>query len=171
MRPLLPTLLAALLAACGPTELAGPVATPTSALVVASPSASDWRSDFPVLPQETTVAGALQSIGVTAEFVGASRFASALGSPLPARLFRIGPHHGGADILFLDGPRDIRVCASAGSPGRTIYTIFVDGRETARQDSAQYVAFLVSAQYFVMAWSEATTSAVQSGLGVAPARC
>lgn len=130
-------------------------------------------SDLPVLPEEGVVIRSLGTVGVSAQVVGRSTFESALGTPLPARVLMTGRREG-ADILFLDAApniHDVRVCASPGSPGRTIYTISVNGLRTSSNDAGQYVAYLVSSGYFVIAWSEPTSTALQRALGVAPARC
>lgn len=130
-------------------------------------------SSSPMVAWEDSVVSRLQAVGIYAQSVGDSRFAGVLGPLLPARVFRIGPRTwGGADILFLETPRDIRVCASPGSsPGRTIYATFVSGEQTSTSDAGQYVAHLVSSQFFVMAWDEEAAAALQRGLGVMPARC
>lgn len=162
-------LLALVTAACAQETVgsAGTSATPTPVA-----SVQVRPSDLPVLPQEEAVVRGLRTVGVSAQVVGASKFANALGTPLPARVVRTGAGpRAGADVLFLDTPRDIRVCATPGSPGRTVYKVFVNGQQTSTNDAGQYVAYLVSSQFFVMAWDEEATDAIERGLSAAPARC
>ncbi len=162
-----------LLGACssGADKSSAPASTSTVARVASAPPTRP--SDLPVLPEEAAVIRSLGTVGVSAQVVGRSHFESALGAPLPARVLMTGPREG-ADILFLDGApniHDIRVCASPGSPGRTIYTISVNGLRASSNDAGQYVAYLVGPSYFVMAWDEPTSTALQRALGVVPARC
>jgi len=117
-------------------------------------------SDLPLLPEEQAVIDGLKTIGVSAEGLGYSHFERALGPALPARVFTLG-EYGGADVLFLDAPRDVRVCASAGNQGRLVYKIDVNGQEASSLDAGQYVAYLVSRQFFVIAWDERAASMFQ----------
>jgi hypothetical protein len=162
-----------LLAACSCSADQVSTAAPSSTIGRVASAPPTRPSDLPVLPEEGVVIRSLGTVGVSAQVVGRSTFESALGTPLPARVLMTGPREG-ADILFLDAApniHDIRVCASPGSPGRTIYTISVNGLRTSSNDAGQYVAYLVSSSYFVMAWDEPTSTALQRALGVLPARC
>jgi hypothetical protein len=58
-------------------------------------------------------------------------------------------------------------------PGYVRYTISVNGQRASSADApdGKPVFYLVSPQFFVMAWDEATSAALQRGLGVGPAHC
>jgi hypothetical protein len=124
--------------------------------------------------KEETVLRAFQAAGIPIQTVGASKFADALGPIRPARVFMVAAGSRGADILFLDAaPPNLQVCAAPSPPGYVRYTVSVNGQRASSGDSPEGkpVFYLVSSQFFVIAWDEATSAALQRGLGVAPARC
>jgi hypothetical protein len=157
-----------LVAACS-----GPVVPATTP----APSPSREPAGLAVLPAERAVLDAFGAGGLTIRTVGGSKAEGLLGQVLPARVFIVtsGPVAGGfgqgADVLFLP-PRfgTIEVCSRPGAaPGRTIYTLFVDGRKTSDADSAAPVYYLVGTEYFVIAYDPRARDALEHGLGLKPA--
>lgn len=148
---------------------ASPATTPASS---AQPSREP--RDLQQLPGEEPVLRAFQAARITVQTVGASKFADALGAPRPARVFIVAAGSRGADVLFLDPPSSaVRVCASPSPPGYVRYTVLVDGQRASSGDAPEGkpAFYLVSSAFFVVAWDEATSAALQRGLGVTPARC
>ncbi len=150
----------------------GPPSTSPSPLPNARPSREP--GDLAQLPQEETVLRAFRAAGILVQTVGQSRFADTLGPIRRARVFIVDAGSRGADILFLEAlPPTLQVCATPSPPGYVRYTILVNGQRASSGDSPEGrpVYYLVSSQFFVIAWDEATSAALQRGLGVAPAGC
>jgi len=170
---LLPLVIAlAIASACdGSARSASTAASPTAVLTV--PPSREPR-DLAQLPQEDAVLRAFQAAGISIQGVGASKFADALGTPRPARVFIAAAGSRGADVLFLDAaPANLQMCASPSPPGYVRYTVSVNGQRASSGDSPEGkpAFYLVNSSFFVIAWDEATSAALQRGLGVSPARC
>lgn len=173
MSRLLPLVIAlAIASACdGSVRSASATASPTP--VLTAPPSREPR-DLAQLPQEDAVLRAFQAAGISVETVGASKFAGALGAPRPARVFIVAAGSRGADVLFLDAtPANLQVCAAPSPPGYVRYTVSVNGQRASSGDAPEGKPefYLVSSSFFVIAWDEATSAALQRGLGVSLARC
>ncbi len=126
------------------------------------------------LPDERAVLAAFDAFGLTVQMVGASKDEGDLGSLQPARVFIVTAGSAGADVLFLKGRGvgPIGVCGAPGSAvGRTTYAISVGGQRTITIDSGQDVYFLVSADYFAIAYDGGSRGALVRGLGPVAADC
>lgn len=163
-----------IVASCAPLDARSPALGSASPEPLVSVQPSRDPGDLAQLPQEAAVLRVFEAADVTVQTVGASKFADALGALRPARVFIVTAGGRGADILFLDAaPPGVRVCASLSSLGYVRYTVSVNGQRASSVDTPEgkSLFYLVSPQFFVIAWDEATSSALQSGLGVVPAGC
>lgn len=143
-----------------------------SPIAALGPSPAREPSDLVRLPQEEAVLNAFADAGISPRTIGGSVIDSQLGPRLPARSFIVAPGQEGADVIFLDGSqKDIRVCGAASSPGRTVYSVSVNGLRTSGIDAGQPVFFAVSGTFFVEAYDVATYDALRRGLGLTTAHC
>lgn len=153
-----------------PTALVSGRTYPVASLTSPTPTIPATRpADLPVLAQEDQVVAAMDRVYVVATAVGSSRYDRVLGPALPSRVFDL--RGGTADVLFLDAPRDIHVCAAATPQGQLVYRISVDGRDTSSIDAAPPIAFLVSRELFVIAPDERAASMFQLAMDLGRAPC
>ena len=160
----------------------GPVSRPPTGVaerVTSSPiPATGLRrepADLPVLPGESAVVAAFAQAGMPVRLIGGSKSESLLGARRPARVFTAAEEWGagGADVVFLeDGTGDVRVCATPGSNGRTIYAISVNGSSAGGPiDAGQIEFFSIGPGYFVQAYDVRTSDALRQGLGLTAPAC
>ena len=155
--------------ACSSVGGPSPTARPTPAREPAS---------LAVLSEERAVLDAFAAGALTVRTVGGSKHESTLGRLLPARAFIVapGPVSGGfgqgADVLFVpSGLGVIQVCSRPGNvPGRTAYTVFLDGRKVSDADAVAPVYYLVGPSHFVIAYDTRTRDVLEKGLNLTPAR-
>lgn len=158
----------------------GAVATQPAATAPRSPSARPSRepTGLAELPDEAAVVAAFGARGLSVATIGASVDDAALGRRVPARSFVVayGPPSGGfglgAEVLFLRGQGlgQIMVCdAPWGSLGRMIYSVYVDGQRTSGSDAVGPVYYLVSPDYFAIAYDIQSRDALAQSLGLVSA--
>jgi len=112
--------------------------------------------------------------GMPVRLIGGSKSESLLGGRRPARVFTAAEEWGagGADVVFLEeGIGDVRVCATPGSSGRTIYTISVNGSSAGGPIDGQLEIFSIGPGYFVQAYDVRTSDALRQGLGLTAPAC
>jgi hypothetical protein len=152
------------------------VATPRQSGAAAVPPAGPTRDpDFLAhYPEEQAVIAALTAGGMRVELIGGSKAEGILGARQRARVF-IGTIDGGrtgADVLFLEAPLNVRICAAGGpTPGFATSTIFVNGRQVGGIDGTRTTSFAVSDRYFVMSTDVRVRDALQRGLGLSVPNC
>lgn len=169
-------LLAASCVAPGPVSRPAPTGAVERVASSPSPAAGIRRepADLPVLPGENAVVAAFAQAGMPVRLIGGSKSESLLGGRRPARVFTAAEEWGagGADVVFLEeGIGDVRVCATPGSSGRTIYTISVNGSSAGGPIDGQLEIFSIGPGYFVQAYDVRTSDALRQGLGLTAPAC
>jgi hypothetical protein len=133
--------------------------------VTQRPAPSREPSTLPELGWEREVVDALRRAGLEVDLIGGSKFESALGPRLPARVFIVRQGDSGADVLFLDRPlSDIQVCSAETVSGSSVTTIYAAGRDTLRAEGTQRPFYSMSDRFFIQAFSVRVDEALRNAL-------